>query len=80
MAFEQLGGSGIFVSANSNQNAVTNNTMTGLGKINVGSTGVHIEKAPIISSTATPSTGGPLGRRSLSADGSRSPATPSPTT
>jgi parallel beta-helix repeat protein len=43
--FEQLGGSGIFLSANSNRNQVVSNTMTGLGEINVGSTGVHIENS-----------------------------------
>jgi parallel beta-helix repeat protein len=43
--FEQVGGSGIFLTVNSNHNKVTNNTMTGLGRINVGSTGIHIENS-----------------------------------
>jgi parallel beta-helix repeat protein len=43
--FMQMGGSGIFLTANSNRNNVTGNTMTGLGKINVGSTGIHIENS-----------------------------------
>jgi parallel beta-helix repeat protein len=43
--FAQLGGSGIFLTANSNQNKVTGNTMTGLGKINVGASGIHIENS-----------------------------------
>ena len=41
--FNQLGGSGIFLTANSNKNKVTGNTLTGLGNINVGSTGIHLE-------------------------------------
>jgi parallel beta-helix repeat protein len=44
-SFEQIGGSGIFLAAKSNQNNVTGNTMTGLGKINVGSTGIHLENS-----------------------------------
>ena len=44
-AFSQLGGSGIFLTANSNKNKVTGNTLTGLGKINVGSTGIHLENS-----------------------------------
>jgi len=44
-SFDQMGGSGIFLTANSNQNNVTENTMTGLGKINVGSTGIHLENS-----------------------------------
>jgi parallel beta-helix repeat protein len=44
-AFEQIGGSGVFLTANSNHNSVTTNTMTGLGKINVGSTGIHLENS-----------------------------------
>jgi parallel beta-helix repeat protein len=44
-SFQQIGGSGIFLTANSNQNNVTENTMTGLGKINVGSTGIHLENS-----------------------------------
>jgi parallel beta-helix repeat protein len=43
--FEQMGGSGIFLTANSNHNNVTANIMTGLGKINVGSTGIHLENS-----------------------------------
>jgi parallel beta-helix repeat protein len=43
--FEQIGGSGIFLTANSNHNNVTGNTLTGLGKINVGSTGIHLENS-----------------------------------
>ncbi|HEY1900943.1 MAG TPA: right-handed parallel beta-helix repeat-containing protein [Terracidiphilus sp.] len=43
--FEQMGGSGIFLTANSNGNNVTENNMTGLGKINVGSTGIHLENS-----------------------------------
>ncbi len=43
--FEQIGGSGIFLTANSNQNNVTGNTMTGLGRINVGSSGIHLENS-----------------------------------
>jgi len=43
--FEQMGGSGIFLTANSNHNNVTGNTMTGLGRINVGSTGIHLENS-----------------------------------
>ena len=43
--FNQIGGSGIFLTANSNQNNVTGNTMTGLGRINVGSTGIHLENS-----------------------------------
>jgi parallel beta-helix repeat protein len=43
--FQQIGGSGIFLTANSNQNVVTSNTMSGLGKINVGSTGIHLENS-----------------------------------
>jgi len=44
-SFTQMGGSGIFLTANSNQNNVTGNTMTGLGRINVGSTGIHLENS-----------------------------------
>ena len=44
-SFSQIGGSGIFLTANSNRNNVTQNTMTGLGRINVGSTGVHLENS-----------------------------------
>jgi parallel beta-helix repeat protein len=40
--FDQIGGSGIYLVNNSNQNSVTNNALTGLGKINAGSTGIHI--------------------------------------
>jgi parallel beta-helix repeat protein len=40
-----MGGSGIFLTANSNHNNVTGNTMTGLGRINVGSTGIHLENS-----------------------------------
>jgi parallel beta-helix repeat protein len=40
-----MGGSGIFLTANSNHNNVTENSMTGLGKINVGSTGIHLENS-----------------------------------
>jgi len=43
--FEQMGGSGIFLTAKSNHNNVTTNTMNGLGKINVGSTGIHVENS-----------------------------------
>jgi parallel beta-helix repeat protein len=43
--FKQMGGSGIFLTANSNNNQVTGNTMTGMGKINVGSTGIHLENS-----------------------------------
>jgi parallel beta-helix repeat protein len=43
--FEQMGGSGIFVTANSNHNQVTGNIMTGLGKINVGTSGIHLENS-----------------------------------
>jgi len=43
--FEQMGGSGIFLTAKSNHNKLTTNTMTGLGKINVGSTGIHLENS-----------------------------------
>jgi parallel beta-helix repeat protein len=43
--FEQIGGSGIFLTANSNYNNVTGNTMVGLGRINVGSTGIHLENS-----------------------------------
>lgn len=43
--FEQMGGSGIFLTGNSNRNKVTTNTMTGLGRINVGSTGIHLENS-----------------------------------
>jgi parallel beta-helix repeat protein len=44
-AFSQLGGSGIFLTGNSNKNQVTSNTLTGLGKISVGSTGIHLENS-----------------------------------
>ena len=44
-SFTQIGGSGIFLTANSNQNNVAQNTMTGLGRINVGSTGIHLENS-----------------------------------
>jgi len=44
-SFSQLGGSGIFLTANSNHNNVTNNVMNGLGRINVGSTGIHLENS-----------------------------------
>ena len=43
--FEQLGGSGILLTANSNHNNVTGNTLIGLGKINAGSTGIHLENS-----------------------------------
>jgi parallel beta-helix repeat protein len=43
--FDQMGGSGIFLTAKSNHNNLTTNTMTGLGKINVGSTGIHLENS-----------------------------------
>lgn len=43
--FNQLGGSGIFLTTNSNNNNVTDNTLTGMGKINVGSTGIHLENS-----------------------------------
>lgn len=41
----QLGGSGIIVTGKSNGNTIATNTMTGLGKINVGSTGIHIQNS-----------------------------------
>ena len=44
-SFTQMGGSGIFLTANSNHNQVTNNSMTGLGRINAGSTGIHLENS-----------------------------------
>jgi parallel beta-helix repeat protein len=44
-SFEQVGGSGIFLTATSNHNNVTGNTMRGLGRINVGSTGIHLENS-----------------------------------
>jgi parallel beta-helix repeat protein len=44
-SFSQMGGSGVFLTANSNHNQVTNNSMTGLGRINVGSTGIHLENS-----------------------------------
>jgi parallel beta-helix repeat protein len=43
--FDQLGGSGIFLVANSNHNSITKNILTGLGNINAGSTGIHIENS-----------------------------------
>ena len=43
--FLELGGSGILLAANSNHNTVTTNSLTGLGKINVGSTGIHLENS-----------------------------------
>jgi len=43
--FEQMGGSGILLTAQSNHNSVTGNTMTGLGRINLGSTGIHLENS-----------------------------------
>jgi len=43
--FQQLGGSGIFVTANSNHNQVTGNIVSGLGKINVGTSGIHVENS-----------------------------------
>ena len=43
--FAQMGGSGILLTANSNRNNVTGNTIVGLGKINVGSTGIHLENS-----------------------------------
>jgi len=44
-AFSQLGGSGILLTGNSNKNQVTTNILTGLGKINVGATGIHLENS-----------------------------------
>jgi parallel beta-helix repeat protein len=43
--FSQMGGSGIFLTANSNHNNVTKNTMADLGTINAGSTGIHLENS-----------------------------------
>jgi parallel beta-helix repeat protein len=43
--FNQLGGSGIFLVANSNHNSITKNILTGLGSINAGSTGIHLENS-----------------------------------
>jgi len=43
--FAQVGGSGVFVTAKSNHNTITNNIMNGLGKINAGSTGIHLENS-----------------------------------
>jgi len=43
--FDQMGGSGIFLTAKSNHNNVTTNSMTGLGRINVGSMGIHLENS-----------------------------------
>jgi parallel beta-helix repeat protein len=43
--FNQLGGSGMFLVANSNHNSITKNILTGLGSINAGSTGIHIENS-----------------------------------
>ncbi len=43
--FEQMGGSGILLTANSNRNSVTGNTLTGMGRINVGSSGIHLENS-----------------------------------
>jgi len=43
--FQQMGGSAIFLTAKSNQNKITTNTITGLGRINVGSTGIHLENS-----------------------------------
>ena len=40
-----MGGSGIIVTGKSNGNTIATNTMTGLGKINVGSTGIHIQNS-----------------------------------
>lgn len=42
-SFSQLGGAGILITAKSNHNQVTNNTMIGLSRINVGSMGIHIQ-------------------------------------
>jgi len=44
-SFDQLGGSGMFITANSNHNTITNNIMIGLGRINIGSTGIHVENS-----------------------------------
>ncbi|HEY1803853.1 MAG TPA: right-handed parallel beta-helix repeat-containing protein, partial [Terracidiphilus sp.] len=44
-SFEQIGGSGILLTTNSNHNSVTHNSMTGLGRINLGSTGIHLENS-----------------------------------
>jgi len=43
--FSQLGGSGILLTGNSNKNQVTTNTLTGMGRINVGATGIHLENS-----------------------------------
>src|ERR1035438_8527670 len=43
--FEQLGGSGIFLVANSNNNSITKNILTGLGSVNAGSTGIHLQNS-----------------------------------
>jgi parallel beta-helix repeat protein len=43
--FDQLGGSGIFLVANSNHNSIAENILTGLGNINAGSTGIHLENS-----------------------------------
>ena len=43
--FQQMGGSGIFLTANSNHNQVTGNVMTGLGRINAGTSGIHLENS-----------------------------------
>ena len=43
--FNQLGGSGIFLVANSNNNTITKNILTGMGTINAGSTGIHLENS-----------------------------------
>jgi len=44
-SFSQLGGAGILVAAKSNNNQITNNTMVGLSRINVGSMGIDIENS-----------------------------------
>jgi len=43
--FAAVGGSGIFITAKSNNNTIANNEMNGLGKINAGSTGIHLENS-----------------------------------
>ena len=43
--FQQMGGSGIFVTANSNHNRVAGNIMDGLGRINAGTSGIHLENS-----------------------------------
>jgi parallel beta-helix repeat protein len=44
-SFSGLGGAGILVAAKSNHNQITNNTMVGLSRINVGSMGIDIENS-----------------------------------